>query len=231
MSSRKNLASIGLKLYPPERWRTVRCGEQGPTARNVIAQAVGLGCQTTKKNFQGLKGRPNIHAAEGPALQAGGRWGGTGSLPRAFSPGYHIAGFQPSSNGNEIIGKSGGADRLRNAVNPTQEPMTCHAPSQWPTIRNASAQGPKARHTSALGPTARNVIARPVGPGWQTTKIFRGLKGRSNIHAAEGPALQAGGRWGGTDSLTRAFSPGYHRTGLQPASNAVNQIQSLLYAA
>lgn len=68
---------------------------QGPKARNVIARPNGPGWQTTKI-FQGLKGRPNIHAADGPALQAGRRWGGTGS--RAFSPGYHIADFQPAGN-------------------------------------------------------------------------------------------------------------------------------------
>jgi hypothetical protein len=67
-----------------------------PKVRNVIARAIGPGCQI-KMIFRGLKGRPNIHAADGPALQARGQWGGTGS--RAFSPGYHIAGFQPSDNG------------------------------------------------------------------------------------------------------------------------------------
>jgi hypothetical protein len=45
-------------------------------------------------NFQGLKGRPNIHAAHVPPLQGGAICLGTCSRP--FRPGYHITGFQPA---------------------------------------------------------------------------------------------------------------------------------------
>ena len=78
----------------------------------------------------------NLHAAGRPALQAGRRW--DDAYSRAFSPDYHRAGLQPASNGaqntvavrqhhilsisrrgngNEIIGKFGGADPLCNTAN------------------------------------------------------------------------------------------------------------------
>jgi hypothetical protein len=105
-------------------------GQPGLKARQVIARPEGRGCETTTFS-RGLKGRSDDCAANVPPLQGGRQiaW----ACSRAFSPGFHIAGLQPYSDGvlklspishrgnvNEIIGKFGGADRLRNAVNQLQ---------------------------------------------------------------------------------------------------------------
>lgn len=117
--------------------------QPGQKARNVKARPEGPGCETTTFS-RGLKGRPN-YSADVPPLQGGAF--NLGTCSRAYSPGFHIAGFQPYSgdvlklpcpaeagailprrgtpishhgNVNEIIGKFGGADQLRTAVNQLQ---------------------------------------------------------------------------------------------------------------
>ncbi|MGN6553703.1 MAG: hypothetical protein ACTHLW_08275 [Verrucomicrobiota bacterium] len=103
---------------------------KGPKARNVTARPEGPGYAITK-NPQGLKGRSNDLTTHVPPLQGGRQFVCTYS--RAFSPGYNRAGFQPypsdvlklppishHGNVNEIIGKFGGADQLRTAVNQLQ---------------------------------------------------------------------------------------------------------------
>jgi hypothetical protein len=113
----------------------------GLKARHVTARPEGPGCETTQLS-RGLKGRPHDCAARVLPLQGGDICLDTCSL--AFSPRYHIAGFQPCfcdalklpcpgeayvfslrrgtpishrGNVNEMIGKFGGADQLRNARN------------------------------------------------------------------------------------------------------------------
>lgn len=101
--------------------------ELGLKARNVTARPEGPGRETAT-NVRGQKGRRHRRAIPVPALQAGKKFVWTCS--RAFSPGYHIAGFQPYTpdmlkcphifqrgNVNKIIGKFGRADQLHAAVN------------------------------------------------------------------------------------------------------------------
>ena len=76
-----------------------RLGISGPKARHVIARPEGSG-NPLHKNSRGLKGRPKTRAARVPPLQGGGICLGT--ITWGFTPGCHIAGFQPS-NQRQIV--------------------------------------------------------------------------------------------------------------------------------
>jgi hypothetical protein len=67
---------------------------QGPKARHVIARPKGPG-SLRPDNPRGLKGRPDDRTAHVSPLQGGRHFVWTCS--RAYSPGCHIAGFQPYS--------------------------------------------------------------------------------------------------------------------------------------
>lgn len=78
----------------------------------------------------------------------------------------------------------------------------CHIAGLQPA-RN----GARNKVVPAQGPKVRNVIARPEGPGGRTTKISKGLQGRSNIPPLQGLLKLV---WTGS----QAFSPGYYRARL-----------------
>ena len=72
----------------------------GPKARHVIARPEGPG-NRFQIMPQGLKGRHKIRTTPVPPLQGGEVCSWTCS--RAYSPGCHIAGFQPSAQRQIVV--------------------------------------------------------------------------------------------------------------------------------
>ena len=104
-----------------------RLGISGPKVRHVIARPEGPG-NPLHKNSRGLKGRPRTRAARVPPLQGGIC---LGTITWGFTPGCHIAGFQPSEQRRivtELDALQAEGDALKRLQAETAGRLGLHAP-------------------------------------------------------------------------------------------------------
>ncbi len=151
-----------------------------------------------------------------------------------FTPGCHIAGFQPSTSDRVRVGRvSGGGGRAEAPPNGDRRRVGCLAPRdprprlQRRVVTRAIPSGPRARNMKAWAAASLT----SGGPGNRANQFFRGLNGRNNTPASftlnvpplQGEEICLGTlAWGcarraSPQAVTwRAFSPG-HRSWLMKA--------------